>query len=271
MAGDVSHPGPDGDPHGRGGVARRRLLRSGRQPRGPDHGRRPRRPDPPVGATAELVAGSLPDGASLRDLGEHRLQDLGRAEHLFQLGHPALPAEFPPLATLDLRPNNLPTETSAFVGREAELAGIRERLDDADVRLVTLTGPGGTGKTRLALRAAADQIDRFTDGVFFVDLVTATDTDAVARAGRRRRSDLPRPSSGRRSTSSDVASATSECCSSSTTSSRSRSRRRSSWSLLGDCPGLKLLVTSRQALRVRGENVVSGAAAVAAGTATRGA
>ena len=100
-------------------------------------------------------------------------------ERLFQLAHPDLPAEFPPLATLDLRPNNLPTETSAFVGRDAELQAIRERLDDADVRLVTLTGPGGTGKTRLAIRAAADQIDRFTDGVYFVDLVTATDTDAV--------------------------------------------------------------------------------------------
>ena len=100
-------------------------------------------------------------------------------------------------STLDLRPNNLPTETSAFVGRDAELQAIRERLDDADVRLVTLTGPGGTGKTRLALRAAADQIDRFADGVFFVDLVTATDSDAVlaarsatARRPRRRRGAL---------------------------------------------------------------------------------
>src|SRR4029077_16681065 len=120
-------------------------------------------------STAALVGGQLPDGVTLRDLGEHRLKDLGRPQRIFQVADPALPSEFPPLATLDLRPNNLPTETSAFVGREAELAGIRERLDAAAVRLVTLTGPGGTGKTRLAIRAAADQIDRFTDGVFFVD------------------------------------------------------------------------------------------------------
>jgi class 3 adenylate cyclase len=130
-------------------------------------------------ATAGIVESALPDQTSLRDLGEHRLKDLGRPQHLFQVAHPALPAEFAPLATLDLRPNNLPTETSAFVGREAELRAIRERLDDADIRLVTLTGAGGSGKTRLAIRAAADRVDRFTHGVYFVDLVTATDSDAV--------------------------------------------------------------------------------------------
>ncbi|HEU4919419.1 MAG TPA: adenylate/guanylate cyclase domain-containing protein, partial [Candidatus Limnocylindrales bacterium] len=131
------------------------------------------------GSTAPLIVDLLPGPASLRDLGEHRLKDLGQPERLFQLAHPDLPAEFPPLATIDLRPNNLPTLTSAFVGRDAELAEIRARLDDPEVRLVTLTGPGGTGKTRLALRAAADQIDRFTDGVFLVDLISATDTDSV--------------------------------------------------------------------------------------------
>src|SRR6185295_5154719 len=121
----------------------------------------------------------LPDKVTLRDLGDHRLRDLGRPEHLFQVTDAGLRSEFPPLATLDRRPNNLPTQASAFVGREAVLSDVRERLDDAEIRLVTLTGPGGTGKTRLALRAAADQIDRFTDGVFFVDLITATDADAV--------------------------------------------------------------------------------------------
>ena len=81
-------------------------------------------------ATAGFVEGRLPAGATLRDLGEHRLKDLGRSQRLFQLAHPGLPAEFAPLSTLDLRPNNLPTETSAFVGRDAELRAIRERLDD---------------------------------------------------------------------------------------------------------------------------------------------
>ena len=93
---------------------------------------------------------------------------------------------FPPLATLDRRPNNLPTQTSTFVGRDAEREQIGSRLGDEAVRLLTLTGPGGTGKTRLALRASADQIDRFEDGVFFVDLSavrTAEDVPAgIARA-----------------------------------------------------------------------------------------
>ena len=175
------------------------------------------------GSTAAVVISQLPGTAALRDLGEHRLKDLGRPENLFQLTHPDLPAEFPPLSTLDLRPNNLPTQTSAFVGRDAELHAIRERLDNPDVRLVTLTGPGGTGKTRLALRAAADQIDRFSDGVFFVDLITATDSDAVlALIGTA--SDLPRRRSGRRSTTSAGNSGRSRSCSCSTTSSRSRLR-----------------------------------------------
>jgi hypothetical protein len=98
-------------------------------------------------ATAALVADQLPDGTTLLDLGAHRLKDLGRPEHLFQLAHPALGHDFPPLATLDRRPNNLPTQTSTFIGRSAELKEIRKRLEAETVRLLTLTGPGGTGKT----------------------------------------------------------------------------------------------------------------------------
>ncbi len=208
------------------------------------------------GSAAALLDGDLPGSVALRDLGEHRLKDLGRPERLFQLTHPDLPAEFPPLATLDRRPNNLPTESSAFIGRDAELRVIRERLDDAGVRLVTLTGPGGTGKTRLALRAAADQIDRFTDGVFFVNLVTASDADgvvalvavAVGLADTTNRAPLDELRRQLRSQRvllvldnfEQVAVAAPVLI-----------------DLLADCPGLKLLVTSRQALRVRGENVVS--------------
>jgi predicted ATPase/class 3 adenylate cyclase len=207
-------------------------------------------------STAAIVDGRLPDGARLRDLGEHRLKDLGRPARLFQLGQPGLPAEFPALSTLDNRPNNLPTETSAFVGRDAELEALRERLDDINVRLLTLTGPGGTGKTRLAIRAAADQVDRFTDGVYFVDLITATDSEAVL---------------GLMATAVGVADAAEQ---SPLDALRRRLRGQQVLlvldnfeqvtvaaptlvALLAECPGLKILVTSRQALRVRGENVVS--------------
>ncbi|MFL5776686.1 MAG: ATP-binding protein, partial [Chloroflexota bacterium] len=207
-------------------------------------------------ATAALVGGQLPDGAALRDLGEHRLKDLGRPQRIFQIADPGLPAEFPPLATLDLRPNNLPTETSAFVGRDAELQAIRERLDDDDVRLITLTGPGGTGKTRLAIRSAADQIDRFTDGVYFVDLVIATDTDAVlaltaAAIGIADTVDRSPLDELRRQLRAQQVLLVLDNFEQVTVAAPTIVE------LLADCPGLKLLVTSRQALRVRGENVIS--------------
>jgi predicted ATPase/class 3 adenylate cyclase len=134
------------------------------------------------GITAELLSDALPDGLSLRDLGLHRLKDLGRPEHVFQLEAASLPAAFPPLASLDNPelPNNLPSVLSAFVGREEELAEIRELVGSA--RLVTLTGAGGSGKTRLALQAAAEQIGVAHDGVWFADLAPLTEDDQVARA-----------------------------------------------------------------------------------------
>ncbi len=130
---------------------------------------------------AELVRDSLPGVAQLRDLGEHRLKDLTRPEHIFQLIAADLPADFPPLATLDHHPNNLPPQLTPLVGREQELADVRALLDRADVRLVSLTGPGGTGKTRLSLQVGTDAVDDYADGVWFVALEKATDeTVAVA-------------------------------------------------------------------------------------------
>jgi predicted ATPase/class 3 adenylate cyclase len=132
--------------------------------------------------TARLAKARLPKRAGLRDLGEHRLKDLSQSEHLFQLVHPELPSAFPPLATLSRRANNLPAQTSEFLGREVQLAAISDLLEAEAVRLVTLTGPGGIGKTRLALQAAANRIDRFDDGVYFVDLSAARDEEAVFQA-----------------------------------------------------------------------------------------
>ncbi len=131
-------------------------------------------------ATEELARDQLPDGASLRDLGLHRLKDLTRPERIFQLEAPALPADFPPLRTLDARPNNLPAQPTPLVGREREVAAAMDLLLSEDVRLLTLTGPGGTGKTRLAMHVAADSIDNFEQGVYLVDLAAIDDPELVA-------------------------------------------------------------------------------------------
>ena len=132
-------------------------------------------------AVTVLVRDALPPGAALRDLGAHRLKDLQRPERVAQLLHPDLPGDFPPLRALDARPHNLPLQMTSFVGREAELAAVAGLLAGA-ARLVTLTGAGGAGKTRLALQAAADAAEGAPDGVWFVDLAPLTDPDLVPSA-----------------------------------------------------------------------------------------
>jgi predicted ATPase/class 3 adenylate cyclase len=126
-------------------------------------------------ATATLVAGRLPGGVHLEALGAYRLKDLPEPERIHQLAIDSLPGTFPPLRALDARRSHLPADATTFVGRQRELDVIEELLGAR--RLVTLTGPGGIGKTRLALRAAADVAGRFRDGAFFIALATV---DAAA-------------------------------------------------------------------------------------------
>jgi predicted ATPase/class 3 adenylate cyclase len=130
-------------------------------------------------ATEELVRDHLPADIALRDMGERRLKDLVRPERVYQVVAPDLPADFPPLKTLDARPNNLPAQTTPFIGREHAIRAVKERLSNANVRLLTLSGVGGTGKTRLALEAAADLVDEFEHGVFFVPLAALSDPALV--------------------------------------------------------------------------------------------
>ena len=136
-------------------------------------------------AAAALVRGWLPPGAALADLGSHRLKDLGRPERIFQLTGPGLQAGFPPLRSLGnpALPNNLPAQLSAFIGRQREVAEVRALLESA--RLVTLTGVGGCGKTRLGLQVAAELLDGSGDGVWLAELAelaAVTDQEAVPAA-----------------------------------------------------------------------------------------
>ena len=126
-----------------------------------------------------LVRDRLPKHASLTDMGEHRLRDLERAEQVFQVCHPKLPADFPPLNSLDHLPNNLPLQLTSFIGRDKEIEDIKGLL--ANTRLLTLTGSGGLrGKTRLTLQVAANVLDQYTGGgVWLVEFAPLADPDLV--------------------------------------------------------------------------------------------
>jgi predicted ATPase/class 3 adenylate cyclase len=129
--------------------------------------------------TTVLVQDHLPEGVSLRSMGNHRLKDLTRPETVYQLVIEGLRSEFPPLKTLDFVPNNLPVELTSFVAR-GEVAGVVAEMEHA--RIVTLTGPGGTGKTRLSLQVAAELTGRFADGVWFVPLAAIREPELITSA-----------------------------------------------------------------------------------------
>jgi predicted ATPase/class 3 adenylate cyclase len=125
------------------------------------------------GITAGLLRGQLPEQTTLVDLGEHRLKGLLQAEHIFQVSAPDLAKDFPALKTLRVATNNLPAQLSSFIGRDQELKEAQDEL--ASTRLLTLVGPGGTGKTRLSIQIASEQLDRFKDGAWLVELAPITD------------------------------------------------------------------------------------------------
>ena len=127
--------------------------------------------------TEQLLTKPLPANVSLCDLGEHQLKDLLRPEHIYQVDSTGLPSDFPALKTLATRVNNLPTQLTPFIGREREIAAVLELIRNPDVRLVTLTGAGGTGKTRLSLQVAGAVFDQFPEGIYFVPMAETTDPD----------------------------------------------------------------------------------------------
>src|SRR5262249_3642620 len=202
--------------------------------------------------TRDLVAHTLPDGVDFRDLGARQLKGLPRISQLFQLVIPGLPADFPPLKTLESVPNNLPTPPSTLIGREREVTATSQALLREGTQIVALTGPGGVGKTRLALQVAATLTERFPDGVWFVALAPIWDPSRVIPAiaettGLREapdRSPLRHTQDHLRAKKTllvldnfeqviEAAPAVAE--------------------LLAACPRLKILVTSRERLHVRAE------------------
>ena len=201
-------------------------------------------------AVRGLVATGLDSGISLRGLGSHRLKDLREPQPLSQVVADGLGMEFPPVRSIDARPNNLPTQLTSFVGRERELAEAGALLDAN--RLVTLTGPGGTGKTRLSLQVAANAAERYPDGIFFVALETVREPALVSS---RIASSIGLSESGNRP--ADVVLrewlGSKQVLLVLDNFEQVLAAGPIVADLLRDAPGLSVLVTSRAALRVSGE------------------
>jgi predicted ATPase/class 3 adenylate cyclase len=135
--------------------------------------------------TADLVARQLPREVTLKDLGEYRLKGMTIPEHLYQVVAPDLPSSFPPLATAIAHPNNLPVQLTSFIGREADIAAVCARLQNPGLRLLTITGVGGSGKTRLAIRVGQELLEEYPEGIYFVNLTPLRESTLVVAAVAR--------------------------------------------------------------------------------------
>jgi predicted ATPase/class 3 adenylate cyclase len=205
-------------------------------------------------ATADLVRDSLLSPVGLVDLGAHRLQDLTRTETIFQVTHPDLPAEFPLFRSLDVLPGNLPRQVTSFVGRGDELARVVGELEDAP--LVTLTGVGGVGKTRLALEVAAVVVPNYRDGAWLCELAGVRDPAAVPDAVsevfnlEQSRGLTPRDALMRFLRSKVLLLVLDNC------EHLLKPAAQLVTEIVRECPGVRVLATSREGLNVAGERIV---------------
>jgi len=204
-------------------------------------------------SAAGLVRAVLPQEIALRDLGHQRLRDLAEPERVSQLLHSSLPSDFPALRTIDLVPNNLPYQVSTFVGREAEMTKIRELL--RETRLLTLTGTGGVGKTRLALQAAAEMLYEYPDGVWFAEFASLSDGGLLCQTlaavlDVREEPDRPLAETILGRLRGQQALVVLDNCEHLVDACAQLAEH-----LTKQCPKVRLLATSREALRAEGETV----------------
>ncbi|MGQ0551200.1 MAG: tetratricopeptide repeat protein [Armatimonadota bacterium] len=201
--------------------------------------------------TRDLVEHDLPDDAALRDLGRHRLKDLAHSEHLYQVVHPGLPSDFPPLRSVATRSIGLPRRLTSFIGRESEIEEVRRLL--GTTHLLTVVGIGGAGKTRLALQVADRVVEEFPHGVYLVELAQVTDPGLVPQAvasslGVREDPDRPLIESLTGHLQSRRMLLVLDNCEHLVDAIAELATE-----LLGAAPSLKLLCTSREALAIAGE------------------
>ena len=206
-------------------------------------------------AAQELMYDELPEDVELRDLGKHRLKDFDRPEHLFQLNIADLPSDFPPLHTLDSHRHNLPLQLTSFVGREKEIREVIHLL--GKVRLVTLVGPGGTGKTRLSIQVANEILNQYPDGVWWVELDALADERLVPQTVAKALGVREAPNEPMTETLANVLRAKEillviDNCEHLIAACAQLAER-----LLHACPKLRILATSREPLSIPGEMIWS--------------
>ncbi|HEY3111189.1 MAG TPA: tetratricopeptide repeat protein [Chloroflexota bacterium] len=207
------------------------------------------------GVTASLTRERMPAGAALHGLGAHQLRDVPEPEQIYQLVHPELPARFPPLRTLNALPHNLPVQLTSFVGREREVADARRELLRKEVRLLTLAGPAGTGKTRLALQVAEDALAEFANGIFFVALARLDEPGLLASTIGEAIDVREVPGQPLLHTLKDALQAQ-EVLLLLDNFEHVMAQAPQVGELLAACPSLKVLVTSRELLHLSSERVL---------------